>query len=80
MAVRGYGLEPQLEFEPSMVTFGPILPHGAGVEKDIIVRNPCSFPIEFYSLNFDDQYLVEEKVTFLPFVEVLSYNFCFNYL
>ena len=26
------------------------------------MRNPCSFPIEFYSLEFDNGYLEEEKV------------------
>ena len=33
-----------------------------GDEQDIIVRNPCGFPIEFYSLESDKQYLEEEKI------------------
>ncbi|NXO82292.1 HYDIN protein, partial [Sitta europaea] len=33
-----------------------------GVEATVVVKNPCIFPIEFYSLDFDEQYLEEEKV------------------
>ncbi|XP_054035070.1 spermatogenesis-associated protein 16, partial [Dryobates pubescens] len=28
----------------------------------VVVKNPCSFPIEFYSLEYDQQYLAEEQV------------------
>ncbi|NXS21858.1 HYDIN protein, partial [Mystacornis crossleyi] len=28
----------------------------------VVVKNPCKFPIEFYSLDFDEQCLVEEKI------------------
>ncbi|XP_041375521.1 hydrocephalus-inducing protein homolog [Gigantopelta aegis] len=59
---RGQGLEPRLEFEQSLVEFGPILPHSSGDEQDIVVKNPCSFPIEVYNLEFDTNYLEEEKV------------------
>ncbi|NXH46012.1 HYDIN protein, partial [Dicaeum eximium] len=33
-----------------------------GVEATAVVKNPCNFPIEFYSLDFDEQYLEEEKI------------------
>ncbi|NWH40408.1 HYDIN protein, partial [Chloropsis hardwickii] len=33
-----------------------------GVEATVLVKNPCKFPIEFYSLDFDEQYLEEEKI------------------
>ncbi|NXS32542.1 HYDIN protein, partial [Pomatostomus ruficeps] len=33
-----------------------------GVEATVVVKNPCDFPIEFYSLDFDEQYLEEEKI------------------
>lgn len=55
-------MEPRLEFSHTLVSFGPILPHGTGDEVDVTVRNPTSFPVEFYSLDFDKQYLLEEKV------------------
>ncbi|NWX31620.1 HYDIN protein, partial [Notiomystis cincta] len=32
------------------------------VEATLVVKNPCTFPIEFYSLEFDEQYLEEEKI------------------
>ncbi|XP_069113582.1 hydrocephalus-inducing protein homolog isoform X2 [Argopecten irradians] len=59
---RGQGREPHLDFDRNMVEFGPILPHSTGDEQDIIIRNPCSFPIEFYNLEFDSTYLEEEKI------------------
>lgn len=59
---RGQGLEPRLEMEKQLVEFGPILPHSSGDEQEIIFRNPCAFPIEFYNLEFDPQFLEEEKV------------------
>ena len=62
LLARGQGLEPRLEFARSMVEFGPVLPHSNGDEQDVVVRNPCSFPIEFYNLEFDKIYLEEEKV------------------
>ncbi|NXD28531.1 HYDIN protein, partial [Spelaeornis formosus] len=33
-----------------------------GVKATVVVKNPCNFPIEFYSLDFDEQYLEEEKI------------------
>ena len=63
---HGQGLEPRLEFERTLVSFGPILPHSAGDDQEVVVRNPCSFPIEFYSLEFDNNYLEEEKVRPFP--------------
>ena len=29
---------------------------------DITIKNPCSFPVELYSLDFDRQYLEEEEI------------------
>ncbi|XP_064641495.1 hydrocephalus-inducing protein-like isoform X2 [Lineus longissimus] len=62
LLARGQGLEPRLEMDKNLVEFGPILPHSSGDEQDVIVRNPCSFPIEFYSLECDKVYLEEEKI------------------
>ncbi|NXB25742.1 HYDIN protein, partial [Rhagologus leucostigma] len=33
-----------------------------GLKATVMVKNPCKFPIEFYSLDFDEQYLEEEKI------------------
>ena len=63
ITVRGEGSEPKVDFTSSVLEFGPILPHSFGDEKEVIVQNPSSFPVEIYSLEFDKQYLEEEKVT-----------------
>jgi len=74
---RGVGLEPQIiigqmhgdTFEPTTsIVFNPILTHSPGDEQEIVIRNPCTFPIEIYNLEFDKQYLEEEKVKFLFFL------------
>ncbi|XP_044515296.1 hydrocephalus-inducing protein homolog [Gracilinanus agilis] len=60
--VQGYGLEPRLDFNPSVLELGPLLPYAPGDEAEVTVKNPCDFPIEFYSLEFDQEYLLEEKI------------------
>ncbi|XP_062403912.1 hydrocephalus-inducing protein homolog [Sardina pilchardus] len=62
LLAQGKGEEPQLEFSASVLDMGPVLPHSAGEETEVLVRNPCPFPVEFYSLEFDKQYLEEERV------------------
>ncbi|XP_051024710.1 hydrocephalus-inducing protein homolog [Acomys russatus] len=62
LVAQGQGLEPRLEFSPSVLELGPLLPYASGDEAEVIVRNPCNFPIEFYSLEFDQQYILEEKM------------------
>jgi len=66
---RGSGVEPTIEFDRPLVEFGPILPHSLQPdEQQFTVRNPCKFPIEIYSLEFDKVYLEEEKVSFFTFL------------
>ncbi|XP_069073573.1 hydrocephalus-inducing protein homolog [Pleurodeles waltl] len=62
LMVQGKGLEPHLDFIPSVLELGPILPYSTGAETDVVVKNPCNFPIEFYSLELDKQYLDEEQI------------------
>ncbi|XP_076588631.1 hydrocephalus-inducing protein homolog [Chaetodon auriga] len=62
LTARGQGEEPQLEFCPSVLELGPCLPVSTEAEAEVTVKNPCSFPIEFYSLELDSQYLEEEKI------------------
>lgn len=45
-----------------MLELGPLLPYSSGAAGTVVVKNPCEFPIEFYSLEFDQQYLAEEQV------------------
>ncbi|RMB89349.1 hypothetical protein DUI87_34261 [Hirundo rustica rustica] len=60
--LSGQGLEPRLEFSPPALEMGWVLVDSDGVEATVVVKNPCSFPIEFYSLDFDEQYPEEEKI------------------
>lgn len=69
---QGQGEEPQLQFCPSVLQLGPCLPVSTDVEAEVTVKNPCSFPIEFYSLEFDTQYLEEEKVALSQVSEMTS--------
>ncbi|XP_037371987.1 hydrocephalus-inducing protein homolog isoform X2 [Talpa occidentalis] len=62
LLVQGQGLEAHLEFSPSILELGPLLPYAPGDEGEVVVKNPCNFPIEFYSLEFDQQYIIEEKI------------------
>ncbi|NXT87516.1 HYDIN protein, partial [Anhinga rufa] len=62
LQVSGHGLEPQLVFSPTVLELGPLLPYSRGAEGTVVVKNPCEFPIEFYSLEFDQQYLAEEQI------------------
>ncbi|XP_056371925.1 hydrocephalus-inducing protein homolog, partial [Oenanthe melanoleuca] len=39
---------------------GWVLVDSDGVDATVAVKNPCNFPVEFYSLDFDEQYLEEE--------------------
>ena len=72
---KGRGLEPRIEFSKSLLEFEPILPHSAGDEQDIKIINPCSFPVEIYSLEFDKNYLEEEKVKQKTQIIILLYLF-----
>ncbi|XP_053809145.1 hydrocephalus-inducing protein-like [Vidua chalybeata] len=60
--LSGEGLEPRLEFSPPALKMGWMLVDSDGLEATVVVKNPCNFPIEFYSLDFDEQYLEEEKI------------------
>ncbi|XP_008288806.1 hydrocephalus-inducing protein homolog [Stegastes partitus] len=62
ITAQGQGEEPQLEFCPSVLELEPCLPVSTETEAEVTVKNPCSFPIEFYSLELDTQYLKEEKI------------------
>ncbi|XP_059713691.1 hydrocephalus-inducing protein homolog [Haemorhous mexicanus] len=63
LQLSGQGLEPRLEFSPPALKMGWMLVDSTGVEATVVVKNPCNFPIEFYSLDFDEQHLEKKKVT-----------------
>ena len=49
-------------YSRNLVEFGPVLPHSPGDEQEIIIKNPCRFPVEMYNLEMDRGYLEEEKI------------------
>ena len=57
----GSGVEPNIIFDRPVVEFSPVIPHYA-VEEEIVICNPCTFPIELYNLEYDKVYLEDEKV------------------
>ncbi len=65
LLAQGQGEEPHLKFSSSELDFGSILPFWEGKVAEAVVHNPCPFPIEFYSLDFDKQYLEEEEVSLI---------------
>lgn len=73
----GEAEEPQLHFCPAVLDLGACLPASIEAEAEVTVKNLCSFPIEFYSLELDKQYLEEEKVVCfiqVTFVEVMDFS------
>jgi hydrocephalus-inducing protein len=51
-----------LDFSKNSIEFEPILPHSPGDEQEVKIVNPCPFPVELYNLEFDKNYLEEEKI------------------
>ena len=78
---RGEGVQPRLELSRS-VQFSSVVPYFA-VEEDLTVCNPCNFPVELYSLEFDKMHLEDEKVTLrhcTGWAEILCLNINFGLL
>ncbi|KAM3592002.1 uncharacterized protein V6R79_011190 [Siganus canaliculatus] len=65
ITVQGQGEDPLLEFCPSVLELGPCLPAAANVEAEVTVKNPCSFPIEFFCMELHTPDLREEKILHL---------------
>ncbi|KAL5112998.1 hypothetical protein TcWFU_009781 [Taenia crassiceps] len=51
---QGVGLAHHLIVQPHEVEFSPLLPNGETDEQIVVIKNPCPFPVEFYSLDFDE--------------------------
>lgn len=63
--LEGFGSEPKITFSRPLLEFGPVFPFSQGDYQEVTIYNPTSFPIEFYSVDFDNQYLEEEEVSYL---------------
>eukprot|EP01105_Mastigella_eilhardi_P014617 TRINITY_DN3328_c0_g1_i10.p1 TRINITY_DN3328_c0_g1~~TRINITY_DN3328_c0_g1_i10.p1 ORF type:complete len:4822 (+),score=1153.45 TRINITY_DN3328_c0_g1_i10:606-14468(+) len=57
---KGVGVDLNVNFSPPALTFGPTL---SRLECAVVVTatNPSEFPLEFVSLDFDEQYYAEEE-------------------
>ncbi|KAJ3029566.1 UNVERIFIED_CONTAM: hypothetical protein HDU68_011780 [Siphonaria sp. JEL0065] len=60
--LKGRGVKPYIQFEPESLTLGPILPCGDGTEARFSIYNPTNYPVEVYSLEFDQTYEEEEEM------------------
>ena len=64
-----------MQFSKNFLEFGPCLPHSEGDEQEIVISNPTDYPIEIYSVEFDNTYIEEEKVCLYShetFVEIYT--------
>ena len=62
LSVTGRGSEPKIDFDKSLIEFVPISPFSEGTDAEFTISNPMSYPLEVYSLEFDQQYQKEEDV------------------
>ncbi|KAJ3416712.1 hypothetical protein HDV05_000542 [Chytridiales sp. JEL 0842] len=58
----GRGFKPQIVFEPEVLNLAPILPCSEGTEAKFCIYNPTNYPVEIYSLEFDQVYHEEEEI------------------
>eukprot|EP00798_Chlamydomonas_sp_ICE-L_P006741 gene6741-3411_t len=64
MTGKGKGATPKISFTPSFVDCGPILPKFEGQtpnEARFQMVNPCNYPVEVFSLDFDTRFLEEDE-------------------
>lgn len=78
--VTGKGSEPQIIFDRTMVEFDPVLPFSEGSEAEVTITNPMDYPLEIYSLEFDNQYLDEEDVSTMDYVQCTCIKDCMSML
>lgn len=60
--VKGNGAAANLEFFPTLLPIGPVLPYDNFSHAVLEVRNPSTYSTELFSLDFDKQYLEEEEI------------------
>ncbi|KAJ3215867.1 hypothetical protein HDU67_010224 [Dinochytrium kinnereticum] len=60
--IYGRGFRTTIQFEPETIVMGPILPCSEGIDSKFFLYNPTNYPVEVYSLEFDQIYLEEEEI------------------
>ena len=58
----GEGVSIPLKFDPQGVDINPVLPFSEGGEQVVTIHNPSDFSVEFFSVDFDNQYKEEETI------------------
>ena len=74
LTVKGIGKTLQLRVEPTALTLPPTMPHADVVTADFQLVNPTDYPIEVYSVEFDDQWFKE--VHYLLWLYLLRLLYC----
>ncbi|KAL1499824.1 hypothetical protein AB1Y20_012509 [Prymnesium parvum] len=62
LQVTGQGRELKLHVSPDKMALQPVLPYASDASAEFTLINPTDYPIEVYSVDFDEQYLVEERI------------------
>ena len=62
LTVKGTGMSQNLEFIPSKVLLGPILPYSKEAWTVVEMKNPTDNAIEVYSLDYENKYREEEEM------------------
>lgn len=62
LSLKGEGKEYHVQFVPSLVEIGPVLPHDEPKPAEFVIQNNSDHPVEIYSLDFDEKYKLEEDM------------------
>ena len=62
LKIAGEGIGCPIRFEPNILELGPVVPYTAGEEGTVTVSNLSEVALEFYSVDWDNQYREEEDV------------------
>ena len=62
LQITGEGAGAILRFDPGSLDLGTVLPMSPGVEKIVSLASQCDYPVEIYSVDFDQSYMIEEDI------------------
>ena len=62
LQVSGYGKELRCVCVPDTLELPPVMPHAAASATSFELKNPTNYPIEVYSVEFDEAYVEEEAM------------------
>ena len=62
LTVKGQGITHQIDFLPAQLILGPVLPYKHDAYSLVEMRNTTDYPVEIYSVDFDQQFKQEEEI------------------